>query len=174
MPGPFNTYILLFIYDVDLCWTSSGSFPVKFILQVSQPWIGTEGHVARIGVLVFVHLSSWDLNPKVWSWSSGPHIRSRNQAISNLNIHSLMFARLLRGNVFGLNCHVDRLQPFSSCLITHSTGQNLYWKPRELHQNRVGGTNNKTMATMRGSMDVISVSWLAFFKTNVQCAFGKQ
>lgn len=138
------------------------------------PWIGTEGHVARTGVSVFLHLSSWDLDPKVWSWSSGPHIRSRNQAISNLNIHSLMFARLLRANFFGLNCHVDRLQAFSSCLITHSTGQNLYWKPRELHQNRVGGTNNKTMATMRGSMDVISVSWLAFFKTDVQCAFGKQ
>lgn len=143
MPGPFSTYILLFIYDVDLCWTSSGSFPMKFILQVLQPWIGTEEHVARTGVLMFVDPSPWDLDPKAWSWSWGPHIRSRNRAISNLNIHSLMFARLLRGNFFGLNCHVDRLQPFSSCLITHSTGQNLYWKPRELHQNRVAGQTVK-------------------------------
>lgn len=32
MLGPFSTYTILFIYDFDLCGTSSESFPVKTVL----------------------------------------------------------------------------------------------------------------------------------------------
>lgn len=44
----------------------------------------------------------------------------------SLNLYFLVFARLLRGNFFGLNCRVGRLHPLGSWLITLSTGQNLY------------------------------------------------
>lgn len=32
MLGPFSTYTILFIYDFDLCGTSSGSSPMKNII----------------------------------------------------------------------------------------------------------------------------------------------
>lgn len=160
MPRPFSTYIILFIYAFDLCGTSSGIFLVKFIV----PAIIVMSQHKRV---FFLHWCPGSYVPSSRDLELGLEHRLRTpwqvKETSNCQYElSLLHVRNVPWwKLFSLsNCLVNQLQLLSNDFIILSTGQNVYWKSRELRQKGVTKNNDRNDES---GTDVIIVFGHQFF-----------